>query len=65
IADTLIEQLHPQGALVVLEAEHLCMSLRGVKKAGAKTTTSAVRGIFARNQTTRSEALSLMFARQK
>lgn len=65
IADTLIEQLHPQGALVVLEAEHLCMSMRGVKKAGAKTTTSAVRGIFARNQTTRSEALSLMFARQK
>ncbi|MEG0072281.1 MAG: GTP cyclohydrolase I FolE [Raoultibacter sp.] len=64
IADTLIKQLHPQGAIVVLEAEHLCMSMRGVKKAGSKTTTSAVRGIFARNQATRSEALSLMFARQ-
>ncbi|MEG0072594.1 MAG: GTP cyclohydrolase I FolE [Raoultibacter sp.] len=64
IADTLIEQLHPQGALVVLEAEHLCMSMRGVKKAGAKTTTSAVRGIFARNQATRSEALSLMLMRR-
>ncbi|MEG1831248.1 MAG: GTP cyclohydrolase I FolE [Raoultibacter sp.] len=63
IADTLIEQLQPQGAIVVLEAEHLCMSMRGVKKAGSQTTTSAVRGIFARNQTTRSEALSLMFAR--
>ena len=61
VADTLIEQLHPQGAIVVLEAEHLCMSMRGVKKPGSKTTTSAVRGIFARSQTTRSEALSLIF----
>ena len=61
IADTLIEQLHPQGAIVVLEAEHLCMSMRGVKKPGSKTTTSAVRGIFTKSQTTRSEALSLIF----
>ncbi|MCH4185072.1 MAG: GTP cyclohydrolase I FolE [Eggerthellaceae bacterium] len=60
IADTLIEQLHPQGAMVVMEAEHLCMSMRGVKKAGSKTTTSAVRGIFAKSHTTRSEALSLI-----
>ena len=64
IADTLIEQLHPQGVIVVLEAEHLCMSMRGVKKAGAKTTTSAVRGAFARSQATRAEALSLIFARR-
>ena len=61
IADTLIEQLHPQGALVVLEAEHLCMSMRGIKKPGSKTTTSAVRGIFEKSLATRSEALNLIF----
>ena len=63
IADTLIEHLEPQGVIVVLEAEHLCMSMRGVKKPGAKTTTSAVRGVFERHQATRAEALSLIFAR--
>lgn len=61
VADTLIEQLHPQGVLVVLEAEHLCMNMRGVKKPGSKTTTSAVRGVFAKNQATHSEALNLIF----
>lgn len=61
VADTLIEQLHPQGVIVVMEAEHLCMSMRGVKKPGSKTTTSAVRGIFKRNAATRAEALSLIF----
>ncbi len=61
IADTLIEQLHPQGALIVLEAEHLCMSMRGVKKPGSKTTTSAVRGVFEKSQATRNEALNLIF----
>lgn len=61
IANTLVEELHPQGALVVLEAEHLCMSMRGVKKPGSKTTTSAVRGAFERSQATRAEALSLIF----
>ncbi|MRS12804.1 MAG: GTP cyclohydrolase I FolE [Actinobacteria bacterium] len=60
IADTLVEQLEPQGALVVIEAEHLCMSMRGVQKPGAITTTSAVRGIFARNAATRAEAMSLI-----
>lgn len=64
IADTLIEQLHPQGVIVVLEAEHLCMSMRGVKKPGSRTTTSAVRGAFERSQATRAEALSLIFARR-
>lgn len=62
IADTLIEYLDPQGVIVVLEAEHLCMSMRGIKKPGARTTTSAVRGIFEKNQATRSEALSLIMA---
>lgn len=61
IADTLIERLHPQGALVVLEAEHLCMNMRGVKKPGSKTTTSAVRGVFEKSQATRNEALNLIF----
>ena len=64
IADTLIEELHPQGAIVVLEAEHLCMSMRGVKKPGSRTTTSAVRGVFETSQATRTEALSLIFARR-
>lgn len=62
VADTLIEQLHPQGVIVVIEAEHLCMSMRGIKKPGSRTTTSAVRGIFQRNQATRAEALLLIFA---
>lgn len=60
VADTLMEQLNPQGVLVVMEAEHLCMSMRGVKKAGAQTTTSAVRGVFERSAATRAEALSLL-----
>jgi GTP cyclohydrolase I len=60
IADTLVDQLAPQGVLVVLEAEHLCMSMRGVKKPGSKTTTSAVRGVFESNAATRAEAMSLI-----
>jgi GTP cyclohydrolase I len=60
IADTIVEHLDPQGVLVVIEAEHLCMSMRGVQKPGAVTTTSAVRGIFARNAATRAEAMSLI-----
>ena len=60
VADTLVEQLGPQGVIVVMEAEHLCMSMRGVKKPGAKTTTSAVRGIFRSKASTRAEALSLL-----
>ena len=60
VADTLMEQLKPDGVIVVLEAEHLCMSMRGVKKPGSRTTTSAVRGSFQHDQKTREEALSLM-----
>ncbi|MGN0301373.1 MAG: GTP cyclohydrolase I FolE [Anaerotardibacter sp.] len=62
IADTLVEMLNPDGVMVVIEAEHLCMSMRGVKKAGAQTRTSAVRGSFQRNHATRAEAMSLIFA---
>jgi GTP cyclohydrolase I len=60
IADTIVEHLEPQGVIVVIEAEHLCMSMRGVQKPGAITTTSAVRGIFQRSPATRAEALSLI-----
>lgn len=60
VADTLVEQLNPQGVLVVLECEHLCMSMRGIKKPGSKTTTSAVRGSFRKSAETRAEALSLI-----
>jgi len=60
IADCLMKRLKPQGVMIVIEAEHLCMSMRGVKKPGAVTTTSAVRGVLQKNAKTRSEALSLI-----
>lgn len=63
IADTIVEHLDPAGVLVVIEAEHLCMSMRGVKKPGAITTTSAVRGIFRTKAATRAEAMSLIKGR--
>lgn len=63
VADSLMEHLQPQGAIVVLEAEHLCMSMRGVSKPGAKTVTSAVRGSLRRDAATRSEAMSLIMHR--
>ncbi|GEB60628.1 GTP cyclohydrolase I FolE [Streptomyces gardneri] len=62
IADSLMRILDARGAIVVIEAEHMCMALRGVRKPGAKTTTSAVRGQL-RDATTRSEAMSLILAR--
>ena len=60
IADILMKKLNPLGVLVIIEAEHLCMSMRGVKKPGIMTITSAVRGIFKENHKTRAEALSLI-----
>jgi GTP cyclohydrolase I len=60
IAEIIMAKLDPLGVMVVIEAEHLCMSMRGVKKPGVMTVTSAVRGIFKENQKTRSEALALM-----
>ncbi|GAA2062791.1 GTP cyclohydrolase I FolE [Streptomyces albiaxialis] len=62
IADSLMQILEPRGVIVVIECEHMCMSVRGVRKPGAKTTTSAVRGQL-RDATTRSEAMSLILAR--
>lgn len=59
VADALMEHLDPRGVLVVIEAEHLCMSMRGVRKPGARTTTSAVRGQL-RHPATRAEAMSLI-----
>jgi len=60
IADAIMKKLKPKGVMVVIEAEHLCMSMRGVKKAGTLTATSVVRGIFLTNSKTRQEALSLI-----
>jgi GTP cyclohydrolase I len=62
VADALMRILEPRGAIVVLEAEHLCMSMRGVRKPGARTVTSAVRGSL-RDPTTRAEAMSLIIGR--
>ncbi|HEV8373582.1 MAG TPA: GTP cyclohydrolase I FolE, partial [Actinomycetota bacterium] len=60
IADAIVERLDPRGALVVLQAEHLCMSMRGVRKPGAITVTSAVRGQFREVLSTRMEAMNLL-----
>jgi GTP cyclohydrolase IA len=63
IADTLMATLTPRGALVVVEAEHLCMSMRGVKKPGTLTVTSALRGIFKDDPRTRAEAMAYVHGR--
>ena len=60
IAEIIMSKLRPLGVMVVIEAEHLCMSMRGIQKPGTITVTSAVRGIFKKNVKTRSEALVLM-----
>ena len=61
VAECLTRELEPLGVLVVVEAEHLCMGMRGVKKPGAVTVTSAVRGQLETNPATRAEAMSLLF----
>ena len=60
IADAIEKALSPRGVLVVIEAEHLCMTMRGVRKPGSQTVTSAVRGIFRKNEATRAEAMGLI-----
>ncbi|MFF8628699.1 GTP cyclohydrolase I FolE [Streptomyces werraensis] len=62
IADSLMDILEPRGVIVVVECEHMCMSMRGIRKPGAKTITSAVRGQL-RDAATRNEAMSLIMAR--
>ena len=60
VADAIEEHLQPRGVLVVMEAEHLCMSMRGVRKAGSSTVTSSVTGIFRANVATRAEAMRFL-----
>lgn len=60
IADLIMKALNPMGVLVVVEAEHMCMTMRGIKKPGSMTLTSAVRGLFKTNDSTRAEAFSLI-----
>lgn len=60
VANALVERLDPHGVLVVMEAEHMCMTMRGVRKPGSSTVTSAVRGIFETSEASRMEAMSLI-----
>ncbi|MCE5290035.1 MAG: GTP cyclohydrolase I FolE [Nocardiaceae bacterium] len=63
IADAVMRKLEPRGVIVVIEAEHLCMAMRGIRKPGASTTTSAVRGQFQTSSVSRAEALDLILRR--
>jgi len=60
IAEAIVEALNPDGVAVVIEAEHLCMTMRGIKKPGARVVTSALRGLFAKRAATRAEFMSLI-----
>jgi GTP cyclohydrolase I len=60
LADMIMSKLNPRGTMVIIDAEHLCMSMRGIKKPGSRTVTSAVRGIFRTKASTREEMLSLI-----
>lgn len=60
VANSLVKALKPKGVLVIIEAEHLCMTMRGVKAPGSRTVTSVVRGIFRENPATRAEAMALL-----
>lgn len=61
VADSIMEKIKPRGVIVIVEAEHLCMSMRGVKKPNTVTVTSAIRGLFKDNPASRSEVLSLIY----
>ncbi len=63
IANSIMKALRPKGAMAIVEAEHLCMTMRGIKKPGTITRTSVVRGIFRENLATRTEAMSLIMSR--
>ncbi len=63
VADAVMRRLEPRGVIVVIEAEHLCMAMRGIRKPGSSTVTSAVRGIFKSDPRTRAEALDLIRGR--
>jgi GTP cyclohydrolase I len=65
IADALMRKLEPRGVIVVIEAEHLCMAMRGIRKPGARTTTSAVRGVLKTSASSRAEALDLINGRSR
>jgi GTP cyclohydrolase IA len=60
VADALVRKLDPEGVIVVVDAEHLCMGMRGIRKPGSRTTTSAVRGVFRSSPSSRAEAMSLI-----
>lgn len=60
VADTIAKKLEPYGVIVVIEAEHMCMTMRGVKKPGSKTVTSAVRGVFKTDSKSRAEVMSMI-----
>jgi GTP cyclohydrolase IA len=65
IADALMRKLEPRGVIVVVEAEHMCMAMRGIRKPGARTTTSAVRGLLRTSASSRAEALDLINGRSR
>ena len=65
LADVIMEKLKPKGCIVIIDAEHLCMSMRGIKKPGSRTVTSAVRGTFRSKQSTREELLALIKQRHE
>jgi GTP cyclohydrolase I len=64
LADLIMNKMKPKGAMVIIDAEHLCISMRGVKRPGSRTVTSAVRGIFRTKQSTREELLELIKKRE-
>lgn len=64
LADLLLKELDPKGVIVVIEAEHSCMTIRGIRKPGSVTVTSAVHGLFRKNESSRAEAMSLIYGRK-